>query len=101
MESGASKPVPLVIIFGSIHRVLKAESALKAAGIAAELIVTPRELSSDCGMVVRIPLACAEEVFELFRSEAIEFQKAVAERDGEYEEISKQSFMPRGGRLKP
>lgn len=81
----------VVIVFGSIHRVLKAENALKAAGIPADLVVTPRELSSDCGMVVRIPLASAEDVFELFRREAIEFQKTFADREGVYEEFKAQA----------
>jgi hypothetical protein len=43
-----------VFVMDSIHRVLQAEKALKAEGIAVETQVTPREISADCGMVVLV-----------------------------------------------
>ena len=39
-----------VFIFHSIHRVMKAEKALKQAGLDIRLMPVPRELSSDCGL---------------------------------------------------
>jgi len=43
-----------VIIFHSIHRVMKAEKLLKAAKAEILLIPVPRQLSSDCGLAIRI-----------------------------------------------
>lgn len=41
-----------VAVFHSVHRVLKAEKILKAAGIAFRLIPAPRQLSADCGLAL-------------------------------------------------
>lgn len=42
------------LIFESIHKVMKAEQLLKSAGIRHEIIPTPKEYSSDCGMSIRL-----------------------------------------------
>ena len=47
-----------VLLFASIHFVLKAEQLFKAAGIAHEVVPVPRQLSSDCGMAITI--SCRE-----------------------------------------
>ena len=39
-----------ILIFHSIHRVMRAEKELKAAGLDVRLLPVPRELSSDCGL---------------------------------------------------
>ena len=39
-----------ILIFHSIHRVMRAEKVLKAAGLEVRLLPVPRELSSDCGL---------------------------------------------------
>ncbi|MFC1595862.1 DUF3343 domain-containing protein [Candidatus Margulisiibacteriota bacterium] len=44
----------VVLIFDSIHQVLKAEKALKANKLNYEIIPTPRDISSDCGSCIRI-----------------------------------------------
>lgn len=44
----------LIAIFQSIHRVMKAEKILKAARADILLIPVPRQLSSDCGLAIRI-----------------------------------------------
>ena len=43
-----------ILLFNSIHHLLKEEKRLKEAGIAYEIIPTPRELSSDCGSAIRL-----------------------------------------------
>jgi hypothetical protein len=43
----------LVAIFHSIHRVMKAEKVLKAAGADILLIPVPRQLTPDCGLALR------------------------------------------------
>ena len=42
-----------VAVFHSVHRVMKAEKLLKAAGLEILLIPVPRQLSADCGLVIR------------------------------------------------
>ena len=43
-----------VIIVYSTNHALKAEKLLKKTGIRCKLIPVPRQLSSDCGVCVRI-----------------------------------------------
>ncbi len=54
----------VVLLFPSIHYVLKAEKRLKEAGLRTEMIPVPKELSSDCGMA----LTLQEEDWERARS---------------------------------
>jgi hypothetical protein len=54
-----------LLLFDSVHRVMQAESRLKAAGIRHELLPTPKEHSAECGMcigVARSEEAAAGEV---------------------------------------
>lgn len=58
------------VLFHTIHDVLKAEKILKQHGVKHELVPVPRNLSSDCGMCVKLedeidavlPLFCKLEV---------------------------------------
>ena len=42
-----------VAIFNSVHRVMKAEKALKGVGLPILLIPAPRLLHADCGLAIR------------------------------------------------
>lgn len=42
----------IVVIFHSIHRVMKAEKVLKHEQLDVKVIPVPRQLSADCGMAV-------------------------------------------------
>jgi len=42
------------LLFNTIHDVLKAEKILKKEKIIHELIPVPRNLSSDCGMCIKL-----------------------------------------------
>jgi hypothetical protein len=42
----------VILVFDSVHDVIRAEKALKKTGIWCDLVPTPREISSDCGMSV-------------------------------------------------
>jgi len=48
-----------ILVFESTHKVLKAEKELLAVGIKFDIIPTPKEITSDCGLSVRIPF-CLE-----------------------------------------
>lgn len=39
-----------LLIFNSVHKVMKAEKALKKAGLDVRIMPVPRRLSSDCGL---------------------------------------------------
>ena len=41
-----------LLLFHSIHDVLRAEKTLKQHAVRNELVPVPRELSSDCGMSI-------------------------------------------------
>ncbi len=42
------------MIFASIHDVMAAEHAIQDGGLWCDMIPTPRQLSSDCGMAIEI-----------------------------------------------
>ena len=43
-----------LLIFQSIHHVLAAEAALQQAGLPADLVPVPKEISPDCGMAITL-----------------------------------------------
>ncbi|MDD3877192.1 MAG: DUF3343 domain-containing protein [Bacteroidales bacterium] len=49
-----------IYIFESVHKVMKAESLLLKADITFDIIHTPKEFSSDCGISIRINLSHTE-----------------------------------------
>jgi len=61
----------LVAIFNSIHRVMKAEKALKQAGVDILLIPVPRQLASDCGLAIRYSPAVGATVEDVLRREEL------------------------------
>jgi len=42
------------LLFPAIHDVLKAEKRLKSEKIKYELVPVPRQLSSDCGVCIKV-----------------------------------------------
>lgn len=74
-----------VLILPSIHHILKVEKGAKSRSISVELIPTPRQISSDCGMAVELYpevlerlLAMVTEInvpdWELYRREGGDYQ---------------------------
>lgn len=56
----------VVALFQSVSAAMKAETALKAAGVSYKLIPVPKEISSECGICARLlpsDRASAETVF--------------------------------------
>lgn len=64
-----------ILVFESTHQVLKAEKALQQAGIHHEIIPTPKDLSSDCGMSIRVYRSANEtaDIAETFSEHHIVF----------------------------
>lgn len=65
-----------VIIFTSLHDVMAAEKTIMAQDITCELIPTPCELSSNCGMAL-----------EVQQEDLLMTLEAIAEKDICYHEI--------------
>jgi hypothetical protein len=71
----------LILIFQSTHHVLKAEKVLLSNGIKLDIIPTPKDITSECGVSIRInPLITDKQhvasllndcniAFELFEKE--------------------------------
>jgi len=77
-----------VFLFGSIHYVMKAEKLLKGKGMEVDLIPVPREISSDCGVAIELPLGLKENVLHLFKENKISILECYTKADGrEFEKI--------------
>jgi hypothetical protein len=50
----------LLILFQSVHHVLRAEKLLAERGCPCKMIPIPRNVSSDCGVCLRVPSDRAE-----------------------------------------
>lgn len=60
--------------FASTHGALAAEAALKAAGVAAVPVPSPRELSELCGIALRVELADVERVEDVLSGAGLEWR---------------------------
>lgn len=65
----------LVLIFRSIHRVMKAEKLLKQANLDILLIPVPRQLTSDCGLAIRFAQELRNEVEEVLGDAGLEIME--------------------------
>lgn len=53
-----------IALFNSPIRVMKAEKALREAGMACRLIPAPREVAEGCAMALRFRIADHEAIFK-------------------------------------
>jgi len=60
-----------VLLFPSIHYVLRAERLLKEAGVCAEAIATPRQFSSDCGIAILLKEVDTEEALNILKDKGL------------------------------
>jgi hypothetical protein len=61
----------LILTFQSTHLVLKAEQVLLSKGIKLDIIPTPKDITSECGMSIRInPHVTSSQVLKSILSEA-------------------------------
>jgi hypothetical protein len=69
-----SQNVFAVILVYSTSHAMRIEKLLKARGVACKMIPVPRQISSDCGVCIRITSAQAEAVRETIEKARIEIQ---------------------------
>jgi hypothetical protein len=74
-----------VITFDSIHRVMKAEKILKRENISITLRPTPRQISSDCGMVVQVDCGELERAQEVLIINRLEIEGIYRLETGRFE----------------
>ncbi|MCX7770512.1 MAG: DUF3343 domain-containing protein [Proteobacteria bacterium] len=58
-----------ILIFNSVHKVMKAEKLLKEAKLESKTIPVPRKLSSDCGLAIRINKTSIENILTALEKE--------------------------------
>ena len=61
----------LLAVFNSAHRVMKAESILKALGLPILLIPAPRQLQTDCGLALRFADEDRDRIMEVLGREQL------------------------------
>jgi hypothetical protein len=70
-----------IVTFESVHGALKAERAIRAAGLKADAISVPRRLSSDCGIALRFDAANEESIVKAMRDSDIDYKGIHLESD--------------------
>ncbi len=69
----------LILTFNSTHHALHAEKLLLGAGIPHEIIPTPKDISSDCGISIRLsPASDVQKISSLLLIN--EIQCSITER---------------------
>lgn len=63
-----------LISFFASHHAIRAETTLRRAGHAAQIIPGPKELSPNCGVALRFAYARREEVRALFAERRVQFE---------------------------
>ncbi len=76
-----------ILVFGSAHKALKAESILKEAGMAFRLLPAPRALVEHCDLVISVADVDLKEAKETLDASGLKL-KAVYRKEGEeYAEV--------------
>jgi len=81
-----------VAIFHSIHRVLRAEQLLKRDGVSFLLIPVPRQLTSDCGLALRIAPLHLAAVFAVLAAAVLLPAELYQLRAGEYAAVAAEAI---------
>lgn len=74
----------LLAIFNSTHKVMKAETVLKAIGLPILLIPAPRQIQTDCGLAIRFNEDIHEQLFKLLEKELLLPAFITAYRQGSF-----------------
>lgn len=60
-----------ILLFRSVHYVMKAEKLLKRRGMKVDIIPVPREISSDCGVAIELSMELKEEALRLLEENQV------------------------------
>ena len=79
-----------VLLFESVHQVMRVEKLLRRKGFSIDLIPVPREISSDCGIAVELPWEERREVFLLCEENGISILGFyIRDQEGRFEKENK------------
>jgi hypothetical protein len=76
-----------LLIFNSIHKVMRAEGLLKDAGCLVKIMPVPRQLSSDCGLSIAFGLVYLEDVLAVLEREGCVPDETYEVVGGEYKKL--------------
>ncbi|MEJ5362673.1 MAG: DUF3343 domain-containing protein [Spirochaetota bacterium] len=79
-----------ILLLPSVHDVMKAEKILLNAGVNLNVIATPREISHNCGVVIRFELSNLNEVFSLLSELPAEKKIFRKTNENMYQEVIKE-----------
>jgi len=74
-----------IMLFDSVHDVMRTEKLLKDRGMWCDLVPTPRQLSSECGMSVEVHCRDAKSAREFVSADSS--LTGVYRIDGEQAEV--------------
>lgn len=77
-----------VLLLPSVHDVMKAEKILLSAGLNLHVIATPRELSHNCGVVIRFDCSNLNTLLSLLREMTVEKKIFKKSDENRYEEVT-------------
>ncbi len=60
-----------IITFQSTHQVLKTEKLLHKEGVDFDIIPVPKQISSDCGMAIRIEMENKKRIESILEENTI------------------------------
>ena len=63
-----------LVTFYASHYAMRAEKALKAAGLTVALVPGPREISPNCGVALQFEYRCLDQVREVLQRSKVQFE---------------------------
>jgi len=57
-----------IIVFSTVHYTIKADKVLQEKGFEYQIVTTPRDISSDCGMSIETNSENFEKIYSLLDS---------------------------------
>ena len=75
-------PRDLLVVFGTVQRVMRAEEAARERGLDVDVIPAPRAVSSECGVVLEVDSHGASELAALLADLGLDPQAVYRRRDG-------------------
>lgn len=64
----------MIIVFLSTHDAIKAKNLMDKAGFPYEVIPTPRKITAECGMSLRVEQSLLNQVLELFQAKGVRYR---------------------------
>jgi hypothetical protein len=90
LKSVSSHDTRCLLVFESVHQVMKAEKLIREQGVKIDLIPMPREISSDCGVAIELPWESKEEALDFLKENRLSPFACYTKRHRKYEKEDKE-----------